>query len=252
MAQRLKESLVENKLLLKDVFGDAIDFYTKDIEIGRVSCCICMFEGLSSIERLWVMMLDTLSRPGQLIPQNDPQALFDYLMKHSAIPLEHRSVLTVEDARGQLTAGTTVILIDGLDKGLVLSTQMMQFRSVSEPSGENNVRGSREGYTDLLRINISLVRRLVRTDGLMVQTMIFGERTQTEAALLYDRNLVDPAMLDLVKRRLSQIEIPFLFDSGYLSAFLQKSRCGRYTRPQRHGASVLTGFSHKRSSGKGF
>ena len=247
MPQRFEKSLTQNKLLLKDLFGDATDFYTKDIQIGGVACCICMFEGLSSIERLWVMMLDTLSHPGQNIPQNDPQALYEYLMKQSAIPLEHKNVLTLEDARAQLTAGTTVILVDGLDRGLVLSTQMMQFCSVSEPSGENNVRGSREGFCDLLRINISLIRRLVRTDGLMVQTMTFGERTQTEAALLYDRNLVDPALLDLVKRRLSEMEIPFLFDSGYFSAFLQKSRfsffqsVGYTERPDTGAAKICEG-----------
>ena len=46
--------------------------------------------------------------------------------------------------RVQLTAGTTVILIDGCCKAAVLSTQNMQFRSVQEPSGEGHPR-FREG-----------------------------------------------------------------------------------------------------------
>ena len=128
--------------------------------------CICMFEGLSSIERLWIMMLDVLSKPD--VQPETPEELFDYILKQTAIPLESKSVVCVEDARAQPTAGTSVILIDGVARGLVLSTQSMQFRSVQEPSGEGNVRGSREGFTEPLRVNISLMRRLIRSGELMV------------------------------------------------------------------------------------
>ena len=143
MNERLTKSLTQNKISIKELFGDSVDFYTKDVSICGCKCCICMFEGLSSIERLWIMMLDILSQPG--VSQREPEELFDYLMLRTAIPLESRSCLTLDDVRAQLTAGTSVILIDGVDRAVVLSTQSMQFRSVSEPSGEGNIRGSQFG-----------------------------------------------------------------------------------------------------------
>ncbi len=222
MAKTLSADLLENKLALKETFGTSIDFYTKDISIMGFRCCICMLEGLSSIERLWIMMLDILSKP-EAQPQT-PQELYDYILKRTAIPLETKSVVDIEDARVQLTAGTSVILIDGVARGLVLSTQSMQFRSVQEPSGEGNLRGSHEGFTEPLRVNISLIRRLIRSDGLQVETMTMGERTQTEIALLYNPNLVPKELLTEVKRRLTQAQLPFLFDTGYLASFVQKRR----------------------------
>ena len=222
MEQTMSTSLLENKLALKGLFGTAIDFYTKDITLMGYPCCICMLEGLSSIERLWVMMLEILSRP-ETRPQT-PEDLYDYILKQTAIPLESKSVVCLDDARVQLTAGTSVILIDGVARGLVLSTQSMQFRSIQEPSGEGNLRGSREGFTEPLRVNISLVRRLIRTAELMIETMTVGQRTQTEVALLYNTKLVPAAILTAVKRRLQSAKLPFLFDTGYLAAFLQKSR----------------------------
>lgn len=137
----------------------------------------------------------------------------------TAIPLESNILSTFEEVRTQLTAGTSVILIDGAAQALVLSTQSMQFRSVSEPSGENNLRGSREGFVELLRVNISLVRRLVRTETFMAETLTCGEKTQTELALLYDRKLVSQPLLDEIRRRASQARLPFLFDTGYLAPF---------------------------------
>ena len=222
LEQTLTTSLLDNKLALKGLFGTATDFYTKDITLMGYPACICMFEGLSSIERLWIMMLDVLSKPD--VQPETPEELFDYILKQTAIPLESKSVVCVEDARAQLTAGTSVILIDGVARGLVLSTQSMQFRSVQEPSGEGNVRGSREGFTEPLRVNISLMRRLIRSGELMVETMTVGEHTKTEIALLYNTQLVPKQMLSTVKRRLESVKLPFLFDTGYLAAFLQKSR----------------------------
>lgn len=245
MEKQLTESLLENKLLLKELFGSATDFYTKDIEIGTVQCCICMFEGLSSGERLWNMMLDQLAKETALPTQ--PQELFDYILKQTALPIEHKTVITVEDARGQLTAGTSVILMDGVAQGLVVSTQSMAARSVSQPSGEGNVRGSREGFVELLRTNISLLRRLIRSDELMVETLTAGDHTKTELALLYSKTRVPPKLLETVKRRLSAAQLPFVFDSGYLASFLQKSRfsffqsVGYTERPDTAAAKICEG-----------
>ncbi len=105
MEQTLTTSLLDNKLALKGLFGTATDFYTKDITLMGYPACICMFEGLSSIERLWIMMLDVLSKPD--VQPETPEELFDYILKQTAIPLESKSVVCVEDARAQLTAGTS-------------------------------------------------------------------------------------------------------------------------------------------------
>ena len=187
MGEKLSKNLAQNKQALEAQFGGTVDLYMKDVQLCGIPCCICMFEGLSSIERLWIMMLDSLSKP-QVMPR-DGKELLAFLHDRTAIPLESNILSTFEEVRTQLTAGTSVILIDGAAQALVLSTQSMQFRSVSEPSGENNLRGSREGFVELLRVNISLVRRLVRTETFMAETLTCGEKTQTELALLYDRKL---------------------------------------------------------------
>ena len=138
-------------------------------------------------------------------------------------------------------------MIDGAAQALVLSTQSMQFRSVSEPSGENNLRGSREGFVELLRVNISLVRRLVRTQTFMAETLTCGEKTQTELALLYDRKLVSQPLLAEIRRRASQAKLPFVFDTGYLAPFLQRGyfsffqSVGYTERPDTAAAKICEG-----------
>ena len=139
------------------------------------------------------------------------------------------------------------MLIDGSCKAVVLSTQNMQFRSVQEPSGEGDIRGSREGFCDLLRINVSLVRRLVRTSALTIKIFPLGVRTQTEVALLYDRTLATPDFVKAVEEKLRGVKIPVLFDTGYLAPFLQRGsfsffqEVGYTERPVTAAAKICEG-----------
>lgn len=243
----LSQSLVKNKVLLQQYFGGAVDFYTKDIDICGFACCICMFEGLSSIERLWIMMLDNLSNANPRPRPKTGQGLFSFIMRQTAVPVEKNYVGTLEDARLRLTSGASILLIDGCTRAVAMSTQSMQFRSVQEPSGEGNVRGAREGFTEPIRVNISLVRRLIRTGDLMVETQTIGKQTKTEIALLYSRKLAPKPLLKMLHLRLKEVDLPFLFDTGYLAPFLQKGSfsffqsVGYTERPDTAAAKICEG-----------
>lgn len=220
MKKPLNPILQQNIDQLKQMFGNSIDLYAKKVQIMGIECCLCMFEGLSTIERLWVVMLDMLSEDN-FVPQNG-QDLFCHIQNETDLPLESSPVEDFDQLKLRLTSGATVMLIDGCCKAVVLSTQSMQFRSVQEPSGEGNVRGSHEGFCDLLRINISLIRRLVRKETLTIETLISGERTQTEVAIIYDRELASPQFVQAIRKKIAQIKIPVLFDTSYLAPFLQR------------------------------
>lgn len=245
MEEELNKSLLENKMMLRDAFGSAPDFYVKDLKIMGFPCCICMMEGLSSTQKLWEIMLEELSHL-EYHPKT-PDGLFDYILKETAIPMESRTVLCRNDIVAQLTAGASVILIDGVAKALVLSTQSFSYRSVQQAEGEGNIRGSKEGFTEPVRINISLVRRLIRSDRLRIETMTIGERTKTEVALMYHEDFVSKEILTKLKQRLCAIKLPFLFDTGYLSPFLHKygfsffQAVGYTERPDTASAKICEG-----------
>ncbi|MEG2435962.1 MAG: spore germination protein [Ruthenibacterium sp.] len=245
MPENLSSHLETNIKTIKAFFHESVDLYTKPVLLCNFSCCICMFEGLSSIERLWVMMLDALSREEN--KPKTPEALLRYILTQTAIPMENSVVMTLEEMRVRLTSGASVILIDGCDTAVVISTQSMQIRSVQEASGEGNVRGSREGFTEPLRVNISLVRRLVRTGALTVTTMTAGAKTKTELALLYDADLVPENILNPLKERIQSANLPFLFDVGYLAPFIQRGAfslfqsVGYTERPDTAAAKICEG-----------
>ena len=219
-SEKLAGSLQRDLSALKQMFGDSMDLYAKTLRVKGVECASCMFDGLSSVEKLWVILLDDLGRQNT-VPQNGRE-LVDYILHASDLPVEATPVETFADLVSRMTAGMTVLLVDGSPVAVALSSQMMAYRAVSEPSGEGNIRGSREGFCDLLRVNISLLRRLIRTPDLTIELHTAGDLTGTEVALCYNRRLAPPQLVEKVRRRLQDTRIPLVLDSSYLAPFLQR------------------------------
>ena len=56
-----------------------------------------------------------------------------------------------------VASGFGAILVDGVPFAVLGGLQNFMIRSVSEPSSEVTMRGSREGFTEAIRVNISTV-----------------------------------------------------------------------------------------------
>ena len=113
-----------------------------------------------------------------------------------------------------------VLLLDGCAQGIAFSVQSLKFRSVEEPAGEGNLRGSREGFADLLRVNLSLLRRLIRTEQLVQEVTQADCEMKTEYALCYCKGKVSPGALAQVRKILAQAKPELLLDSSYFVPWL--------------------------------
>lgn len=220
--QSLSRSLQENLSRLDGIFGASSDFYTKRIRLGSIPCAIVLFTGISSPEKLWVMALDALQRSRVRVP--DGPALLDYLLTESVIPAESTAITDMTDLVEKLSNGMSVLLIQGCAGALAVSTQEMPQRAVGQPNGEGDIRGSQEAFTELLRSNISLLRRQFRTDSLVAEVHTADSRAKTEYALCYDRSRVPPALIRTLRRQLAGVRIPVLLDSAYFASFLKKDK----------------------------
>lgn len=114
-----------------------------------------------------------------------------------------------------------MLLLDGAAEGIAFGVQGFNFRSVGEPSSENNLRGSREGFAEPIRINMSMIRRRLKTPSLCMKLLKIGVKSQTDVCLIYRSDYVDRGMLRELEERLGQVKLDNLLDSGYLRPFLE-------------------------------
>ena len=226
--QQLSLHLAENLAELDARFGASADYYAKEITIYHCRGSILLFDGMASLDSLWELLLDAASR--QAPPQQAGQRctgpqVFELILHGSAFPAESEPVTDLADLIKRMTAGMAVLLLDGCAKGIAFSVQGLKFRSVDEPSGEGNLRGSREGFSDLLRVNLSLLRRLIRTEHLVQEVAQADTEMQTEYAICYCKNRADSAMVIRVRKALAAAKPELLLDSSYFVPWLFPARC---------------------------
>ena len=228
--QQLSLHLAENLAELDARFGASADYYAKEIMIYHCRGCIVLFDGMASLDSLWELLLDAASR--QALQQPCPctgQEVYERILHGSVSPAESTPVEDLPDLVKRLTAGMAVLLLDGCAKGIAFSVQALKYRSVDEPEGEGNLRGSREGFADLLRVNLSLLRRLVRTDDLVLEVAQADTAAGTEYAICYCRGKADPAMVRQVRQTLAAAKPELLLDSSYFVPWLLPSRARLFT-----------------------
>lgn len=118
-------------------------------------------------------------------------------------------------------SGNTILLVDGLDEALVISTKEWESRGVQEPQTENVVRGPREGFSETLRINTALLRRKIKNPDLIFETMKIGYRTKTEICIAYLHGVASTALVNELRNRLNRIHTDAILESGYIEQFIE-------------------------------
>jgi spore germination protein KA len=115
----------------------------------------------------------------------------------------------------------TVILIEGWAKAISGSTRGGEPRGVEEPSSQVVIRGPKDGFTESIGTNVSLIRRRIKSPNLWLETMKIGNVTQTDVAIMYIKGIANDKLVQEVKQRLNDIEIDGVLESGYIEDFIQ-------------------------------
>ncbi|AIQ39122.1 spore germination protein [Paenibacillus sp. FSL R7-0297] len=127
----------------------------------------------------------------------------------------------LEELVGAVVSGKTVFLLDGYAGALNINAQGWETRSIAEPETEKAVRGPREGFTESLLVNLTLIRRRVQNSDLKFVFTNIGTRSKTQTCICYMESLASPDILKELYTRLERVEIDHLLDTGYLAELIR-------------------------------
>ncbi|WHY01508.1 spore germination protein [Neobacillus sp. DY30] len=154
---------------------------------------------------------------------------------------------TMKEVVDHILNGGTVLLLEGVKQSLFISAPAWQMRSVEEPSTEAVIRGSREGFTENLRTNTSLIRRRLKTPQLKMEEMTVGRLSNTKIAITYLEGIAEQALVAEVKERIGQIDIDAILESNYIEELIQDNpysvfpQVNNTERPDKVAAYLLEG-----------
>ena len=222
---KLTKSLEENIKILEDKFkndGTVIFRRFQNRYLPKAKCCIVFIEG----------MIDFKHINRQIIEPIMEQDLTNLSLSFNLLEDIKEKVLPVNDVEesGDLEKilqsicyGNTAFLIDGHDTALLVESKGWEIRAITEPESGKVFRGPREGFTEHIISNISLIRRRIKNPNLKFKFLQLGKQTNTTVCITYIEGVALESVLVELEQRLNRIDIDGILDSGYIQELIEDS-----------------------------
>jgi spore germination protein KA len=225
---------------------------SSDVVIREVCCAnpnvrvvVAFVEGLANSDKVTTAVFQPLMllSPIRKDKEGDPVAqIKDALVASTQVEVKH----TVEECVEAMVSGDTVVLVQGQDRALTVETKGWEHRTVQEAVTERIVRGPQQGFVEVLRANTALLRSMVRSPDLVVESIEVGRRTRTQCAVIYMAGIANEKLVTEVRRRIKSIDMDAVLSSGSLEQLIEASHSLLPTiisteRPDRVAHFVLEG-----------
>lgn len=225
-SQALGPNLSDNLALLKDRFQDSSDVVCRQFNIGFQSknkAAVIYVEGLVDTAAIKSDILEPLMYDfsSKQLRDSDQDNLLT-VIRDSALPNNRiQEIQSLEDLIQHILRGQSALLLDGYSSVLSIYTPGGEYRPVKEPDTESVVRGPREGFTENIAVNTSMLRRKIRNSDLKIEGIRLGTRTKTQIYITYLNKIVNPKLVSEVKQRLQKINVDSILESGYVEQLIE-------------------------------
>lgn len=235
---RIDTDIDINIKIIKETLKDCGDMVFREFNLGAIEerkVFLFYIDGMADRNLLNNFVMTPFMLTSRLVKPNYDEikdSLFE-ITKNSAMAVtDFKEIEYIEDAINFVLTGETSILIDGYDKGFMVATKAWPARGIGEPSAETVIRGSRDGFVETFRFNTDLVRRRIRDPKFKILQRQIGERSKTDVAVMYIDDIVDKRVLEDLNKRLDEIEIDAIMDSGYVQQLIENRSLSPFPQTQ--------------------
>ena len=232
---------------LREIMGGSMDLNTPQQTINGVRVAVVTIEGMVSGEVVGELVfypLMTLCGSGA----DTPQEIMRFCTEGSVMSANKTVCYTYGSALGLLFSGFALVFADGVPFAAAFGIQGGAVRAVAPPSTENELLASQEGFAEVVRTNISLIRRRIKHPALTFEMMKCGRLSSTDICIAYVRGKADMEAVERVRRRLSEIKLDSVLTPGFIQPYLEEdegrrlfSEVGITERPDLLCAELIQG-----------
>lgn len=232
---QLDFSLNKNVDVLKDLlhFPDSNDlvfrFFDIKINSEKYNALIVMYDGLCNSNVINDFVIKQLMKS---IKYEEPQ--------NKSI-IKHKKLLSIKDALvgnvlsesqvsfsktyseviDKILHGDCALIVDTFDQAIISDAKKIPSRSIGKSENEMTVKGPSESFIESLRQNTALIRKFVKDENLIFETIEIGTHSKTKCAIAYITNITNDSIINEVRKRLEGISVDYLIDTGQLEQLIE-------------------------------
>lgn len=191
-----------------------------DVRIRKISCgieltVICL-DTMCDDKKVSNYVLQPLVYVGEVADIKEVKAR---LMTGAAV----NKTVNLQSAIEDFTNGYTLIW-DTQGNCLSVDTRTTIGRAVAEPPTSMVLRGPREGFVEDMKVNITLLRKRLKTTSFKTVNLSVGKYTNTAVAVCYIDGIADMSIVERITQQLQAIDTDAILDSSYLARYLDTNK----------------------------
>ncbi len=247
--KKLSGYFLQDMKLLQKEFGYKISGdvkfreFTVCVNSNSVDACVFYIDGLINKSLLNNFILFPMMIHSREINLKNVNDIPDVLLPQSELLYENM----VDVIAYNLNFGSAVVLVNGIEKALVLDIKGWNSKPIGEPQSEKVIRGPNDAFNEQLRSNTALIRRLIRNKSLTIEEKQVGLISQTPCSVLYMKNIASDALVKEVLRRIENLSIDYIMTSAELEMYIEDETYSAIPqflsteRPDRTAKAILDG-----------
>lgn len=208
---------------IKEIFCNCTDLETREIFYGldhNKKLILFWLDGTVSSQDISGAVLRPLTEVLRSLPAEDEQQSLS-LIKSGAVyrcSVRHRELM--DDVVNDLCHGFCVVIFEGINQALSFEVRNTSSRSVSEPTLEKSIKGGKDSFVEVLRVNTALVRRRISSPKLKLVESTVGRKSRTRVSMMFVEGLASPETVNELAKRLDALDVDGLLATGTLEEYI--------------------------------
>ena len=193
------------------------DVILREFTVLDHPAALLYIDGMVDTEALQRFFMEPLLRAA---PEgNEP---LDSYLSNEVLPLSSVSpTAQLSTVMNRVFSGDAALIVDTMPGALIADVKGFIRRSVSEPVNESVIAGPHEGFTESLRDNTVLIRRMLRTPALINETMNVGNKVPARLCIMYLNGIARQENVEELRRRIQGCNVDYVSSLGMLEQLIE-------------------------------
>lgn len=199
------------------------DIVIKDFTIkGERHCFAVVIEGMVNSQVADLSIVETMLKMPYISDEKiftSKEAVTKKLISH----LQSTSTEDMEMVIEEINFGSCAVFVDGIDIAFLMDVRGWEHRSINRPENEQSIYGPQEAFSEMLRTNSALVRKIIKSEKLICEAVTIGTVSKTKGVLMYIDDIANDELIEEVKRRINGIKKDYIIAIDEVALFLDEN-----------------------------
>ena len=155
---------------------------------------------------------------------------------------------TNKEAIEKINDGNAILFVDEEQFAYCINIENFQSKDITKPDNEVVLKGPKEAFTEKVSTNISLIRKRIKNEGLVVESFVVAKRSRNEVNLVYIKDLANEKLLNNIKERINNLNVDTIQNLALLEQHIEERELSLFPtvlyteRPDRAATFLEDGY----------